>query len=140
VVNFAPPMKPPPLRGIILRDTRDTVIVQADADEVARFAAKPGTDVRVEHATMRLRLSRPSEDRPTWAGHETRPVQVGVVDLRHGQLYDVHGRPVAVIRDVRHDVNPVDVTTFGDVATRYLDGLVQTILTCTLLPGVRVET
>lgn len=204
------------LRGIIIRDEADTVIVRANAAEVHAFAAQregrevdvtfaelprrrnvsdpvPGSvGARLQAAAARLRGRRPAwqrdaersaeeawqqlryrnhrgevssaqlpaavvqqhidsaqqgldrwthaEARLTGSGPEPRsimgapdePGMLGVGDT----LYDSTGRAVAVVQELSHSHERIEVTSFGDSEREYIAGASELHLEAVGLPGV----
>ena len=124
---------PPTLRGIILRsESRERVIVQASAAEVAAFTARDGDAVEVAPRELRVIVGGPAPyDFPAFAttGHLPASAitemheRADVDDLmRDGFLYNRHGRAVARVVSVEAHVDSLDVTDMGDIVTRYMQG------------------
>jgi len=120
----------PTLRGILVRDEEDKVIVQATPQDIRAFGQQAGTEVRMqpEAPDVRMRVGRAREASPfTYlygsqvAGwpvgcYTTAPIlpDPGPGRLVYGDyLYDRQGRPVAVMTTLRVNVQNHDITTFG---------------------------
>lgn len=91
------------LRGIVLREERDSLVVQATPDEVAQFA------VASPVAVAMLRQRDPEHEQYPCAA----PGEI---------LYTADGRPAGMVRDVMMSADRFDVTSFGDNSSRYVDG------------------
>jgi hypothetical protein len=87
------------LRGIIVRQESDTLVVRASPEEVATFAAPAGISMSA-----------------------LRPSGMGVTPMPGDVLYNASGQPVAVVTDLEFHTERVDVTTFGDEQRVYLPG------------------
>jgi hypothetical protein len=132
----------PILRGIIVRDEDDKIIVQATQPEVERFARqRRGVAVDMRPATLRVRVHHDGLQSPaTWQDHDGGPV--GVIRLRGNSpivLYNDEGLPVAIVRDVQQHSMPIEVTSHGNVMEQFISGGLYLSLTADGLPGVRVE-
>lgn len=136
-----------PLRGIVLREERDTLVVQASVDEVQRFArAQRGREVRVEQATLRMRVGGTPTLHSTAESVNQRGGGVrcgygaasGVLELA-GLLYDRHGRPVAYVRDVRVHTETLDVSAMGDTWQTMMPGRTSVDIRAEGVPGLTVR-
>lgn len=86
-------------RGVILREDRDTLIVQAAPEDVARFAL--GRPVAVTQAPER---------------------RAGGPELLGETLYTAGGVPVCVVMGLSVDVDRIETTRFGDSFSSYAAG------------------
>ena len=143
------------LRGVILSDDDDKVVVQASPQEVRRFVARPGRDVTV----ARQIRGRMVLGETTWSTSVDEPLSVtqrwhnsastgddfpepGVIRLMRGGvafLHDEHGRPVATITDINLSAHPIDVTSFASRRDVFVNGITEIEIRARGLPGVRVE-
>lgn len=105
-----------PLRGIVIRDSSDTLVVRASAEEVDRFAARQGAEVAVLHPEMVMRLGHVPAGEPV-----TDQATAGTVSPGD-TLYDGMGRPVAIIEHLESRVDAVDVTSHGDMYQTFTQG------------------
>lgn len=144
-----PFVQPAGLRGIILRDEEDRVIVQATPKEIEAFAPRRGqaVDVRQANVTMRVRGMRghpflaATNVESTGVDASRNPQQApvdgaGVIDPMGGMLYDAEGRPVALIDSVHVTANHIDVTRFGGTRQMMMAGPASIELGVKVLPGV----
>jgi hypothetical protein len=130
------PFTTPVLRGIVVRDEDDRIVVRATPVEVERFGARPGLRVDLRAADVRLRVGgRPGGESAARSHGVTGPV--GELRLVPGLLYDAVGRPVAVIREVRRHVESVDVTTFAG-GTAVASGVGRIEFAAEALAGVQL--
>lgn len=89
------------LRGIILRDDHDTLVVRATPEEVSHFTRG---------------------DRVTMSGVHP-AAEDAVFNLRPGErLYDSRGREVLEVHDLSITMDHIDITSFGDSTSRYMRG------------------
>lgn len=89
------------LRGIVLREERDTLVVRATPEEVVRFAVGDQVDV--------ARRAKRAED--------------AFLALRPGlYLYDRTGREVLLVDETSIEREEFDITGFGDTARRFVAG------------------
>jgi hypothetical protein len=95
----------PTLRGIIIRDDDDRIIVQATTQDVQRFAQRPGQRVQVQPAELRVKL-----DGAKRTVEIDVPEHVGTI-RRRGFLYDSDGLPVARIVEVLVHTSFVEMST-----------------------------
>jgi hypothetical protein len=93
------------LRGIVLREDADTLVVRATDAEVARFGS--GASVQVA-----LAQARGGDARPDWHA---------LMDT--GLLYDAVGNPVARISDISMESEMLETTMFGDTHRGYMRGV-----------------
>lgn len=132
---FTPPMAEAPLRGVVIREERDTLVVQASEQDVQRFArSRGGAEVNVQAATLRVSMGGARDIYADGAP----PENPGVLRM-DDFLYDREGKPVARVRDVRVDVDRIDVTSFGDVARNFVNGLTHVRIQADGLAGVTVR-
>lgn len=127
----------PILRGIIVRDDDDSIIVRATPQEVQRFSAKTpkGQTVDVKPAKLSVRLPRdPGAAVPrTWtsAVPTSTTAEIGLNDM---VLYNREGLPVAVISEVEQ------VVTGGrDLPSHVAEGHYFVNIKAEGLPGLRVR-
>lgn len=107
------------IRGIIIRDDEDRIIVQARPNDVRRFARPNAqvdlrrTDVRLgfRPGGFRLRMAEPANGLDV-----AEPGRIDPLDY----LYDRDGRPVCQVTEVVVEARPIEVTTFGDVEARFI--------------------
>lgn len=133
----------PTLRGIIIRDDADHVIVRADSQDILNFAQKPGAQVemRPPPADLLLRFrGGPSGSVQRRGGRSgpapailTEPVYLKCTDY----LYNAEGVPVAEITQIHQNMEAIEVTSFGDVRRSYAQGVVALDISAFGLPGVR---
>lgn len=90
------------VRGIILRQDGDQLVVRATDADVRRFASAQAVEVR-ERRT------------PDAVGTDWMEV------MRDG-LYDRYGRRVALVQDLVQRADRLDVTSMGSRERQYLDG------------------
>lgn len=129
------PTQPAAIRGIVLRDERDTLIVQASLDEVQRFAAPMrGREVSVQ-PDVNIRLRRPD---PTTGGCVQGQGEVGRIDFGD-YLYDRDGKPVCVIRTLNMDHDLLETTSFSDLQRSYMRGALHIRIEAEGLPGVTLS-
>ena len=98
------------VRGIVIREDPDRLIVQASEADVAAFA------------------------RQAWAGAVVSGVRNGWALQAEGDgaslrasdtLYDVNGRPVAMITEMSMTAEALDMTRLGDAYQHYARGRVR---------------
>lgn len=132
----APPT--PTLRGIILRDDDDKVIVQATPSEVRTFATQHrGQQVAVQPTTGYMRASFAVRNPPPTTIEEMSGHADAILDP-YGLLYNAEGKPVAQIREWQVSVDQLDVTSFSDTR-QFLMGVGQRVqIGVEVLPGVRL--
>lgn len=141
----------PTLRGIIVRDETDKVVVQATPQQIQQFAPRPGQEVAVRPETPPVRMrvggrryAARSANMYTYGPasawqeptleEDARP-EVG--RLRYDDyLYDRDGRPVAQIVAVDVYQDRFETTTFGDAVRSYMAGQTQIDIRARGLPGV----
>lgn len=126
----------PNLRGIIVRDDDDSIIVRATPAEVKAFTskAKRGQEVNVKPASLRMRVGH--VPRETW-DENTQPT---AAELRGGDLlYNAAGQPVATIQEVIMSSNPIRVTTLGGMVDTFIQGRYYVDIRAEGLPGLRVR-
>lgn len=130
----------PPLRGIVLRDDRDTLVVQASEVEVQRFArAQVGRPVQVESSTLRVRVDPGITLMTTGdAAPFSTPLTPGQL-TPGGLLYDAAGRPVAYVRNVQVHTERLDVTAIGSHMRTMMSGLTRVEITAEGVAGVTVR-
>ena len=156
----------PTLRGIILRDDDDQVIVQATREDIRTFAPQRGQEVRVQPAEVRFRLRQPtfystqalnplqmhylygSRSLPSWPNYmttgsfedvsfgERESDEPGSVDPA-GYLYDQRGRAVARVLEVTVNVRHEDMMTVRGAREAFEGGATLDIR-AEGLPGVRL--
>lgn len=134
----------PTLRGIIIRDDADHVIVRADSQDIRNFAQKPGAQVemRPPPADLLLRFrGGPSGSVQRRGGRSgpapavlTEPVYIRMSDY----LYNAEGVPVAEIHQINQNMENIEITSFGDVQRSYVAGPLSLEIQAFGLPGVRV--
>lgn len=95
-----------PLRGIVLRDDDDTLIVRASLDDIRAFAARENEAVT---------LAR-------------RPVQVARVGIGT-PVFTADGRAVGTIVDIASRRREIDVTPMGSPTRLVITGNVEITLT-----------
>lgn len=150
------PFTVPTLRGIILRDETDKVIVQATPSEVREFAPRPGQEVAVRPDAPRVRARMvPAHyggmyfygasrgvgwpwPRPQLDEEDESPTGA-VGRLRHNDfLYDRDGRPVARMTEINVLVPTagMGMSLLGDAAAQVASGDVFYEIRARGLPGV----
>jgi hypothetical protein len=104
------------LRGIILREESDTLVVQATPSDVKKFGAKAGQEVEVRGGSVSMDYE--TAKRFQHGEFHWRSMRPGMV------LYDEHQHPIVQVRDfdVRVDHEHIDVTSFGQVTRSYALG------------------
>lgn len=107
------------LRGIILRDERDTLVVQpASAEDIAKFAPRVGMAVSLSRASMSYAAAMTM----LHSGD-------GYIRTAPGEiLYNLHQEAVAVVDDVRAHVEQIDTTSYDDGMRRYSPGRVYVVI------------
>lgn len=143
--TFTPPMQGPSLRGIVLRDEADLIVVRATPEDVRRFAtANMGQPVNLRRADVRLRFVPLSGGTVVMAPGPVPPrfTEDGApAELDpDGLLYNARGMPVAQVTSVRLNVHPVDVSTMGDVYRTFAAGRRSLDVEVQVLPGVTLAT
>lgn len=128
----------PTLRGIIVRDEDDRIIVRATAEEVQRFAhTRIGSPVDMRPATLRVTVPHTGATSPTsWDSYynQTPPGIIRMRGSRPPVLYDVNGQPVAIVREAR-----TEMMGTGWVPGQFKNGEYFVHIVADGVPGVRVE-
>ncbi len=92
------------MRGIILREQADVLVVQPTDGEVVKFGK--GTPVSVNGPVAPLTMRDVAD-------------MVGLGEV----LYDIHGRAVAMIQDMTVHRDRMETTAFGSDHRSYINGL-----------------
>lgn len=139
-MSFAPPTVERPLRGILLRDEGEALVVTASPAEVRRFAeGQRGRPVVVQQAEVRMRFGGLNADAYGDPAQDVLALEPGVLRSTDQFLYDREGRPVARVVRLTQDVDQIDVTSFGSTRQMFTPGLIRIGLEVAVLAGVRVE-
>jgi hypothetical protein len=141
---------PTALRGIVLREEADALVVQATPEEVRRFMADRAAERTVE---VRRRPPRAIDLGPvsswhTWhnwhtthtTGDDRQERAPRLLRMSGGSrlLYNEDGVPVAVVRRASVEVDRVDVTSFGSSSPDFVAGEPRVRLDVVALPGLRL--
>lgn len=102
------------LRGIILRDDEDTIVVKASQADIKRFGAARQSEVVVNHGRMSMDFA---------TANAVITGGVSFVMARPGEmLYNADGAPVLRIRDASYRRDTFDVSTFSDQFPKFVQG------------------
>jgi hypothetical protein len=140
---MVPPRVEAPLRAIIVREDKDTLVVQANEADIQRFARARATEVDIHQATLRVGLVGGATYATTGqdfvlGGAASQANDPGVISMGDF-LYDREGRRVAILDDVQVSFDRIDITTFGDMHANYMRGAMTVAIRAHGVPGVTVR-